>query len=95
MANAAEYTRAGMALVPIPKGKKRPVTTGWNRRENVVTDNGNQILDVHGLRILDPPALENTINNIAGVVTVGLFAHRPADVVIVGAAAGTVRKLGP
>lgn len=38
MANAAEYTRAGMALVPIPKGKKRPVTTGWNRRENVVTD---------------------------------------------------------
>ena len=63
-------------------------------RENVVTDNGNQILDVHGLRILDPPALENTINNIAGVVTVGLFAHRPADVVIVGAAAGTVRKLG-
>lgn len=63
-------------------------------RENVVTDNGNQILDVHGLRILDPPALENTINNIAGVVTVGLFAHRPADVVIVGGAAGTVRKLG-
>ncbi len=63
-------------------------------RENVVADNGNQILDVHGLRILDPPALENTINNIAGVVTVGLFAHRPADVVIVGGAAGTVRKLG-
>jgi ribose 5-phosphate isomerase A len=64
-------------------------------RENVLTDNGNQILDVHGLRILDPPALESTINNIAGVVTVGLFAQRTADVVIVGAAAGTVRKLGP
>jgi len=63
-------------------------------RENVLTDNGNQILDVHGLRILDPPALENTINNIAGVVTVGLFAQRTADVVIVGGAAGTVRKLG-
>ena len=62
-------------------------------RENVVTDNGNQILDVHGLRILDPPALETAINGIAGVVTVGLFAHRPADVVLVGSAAG-VRTLG-
>jgi len=63
-------------------------------RENVLTDNGNQILDVHGLRILDPPSLESTINNIAGVVTVGLFAHRIADVVLVGGAAGAVRKLG-
>lgn len=62
-------------------------------RENVVTDNGNQILDVHGLRILDPPALETAINGLAGVVTVGLFAHRPADVVLVGSAAG-VRTLG-
>jgi ribose 5-phosphate isomerase A len=62
-------------------------------RENVLTDNGNQILDVHGLRILDPPALETAINGIAGVVTVGLFAHRPADVVLVGSAAG-VRTLG-
>lgn len=66
----------------------RPV---W--RESVLTDNGNQILDVHGLRILDPPALETAINGIAGVVTVGLFAHRPADVVLVGSAAG-VRTLG-
>lgn len=62
-------------------------------RENVLTDNGNQILDVHGLRILDPPALETAINGIAGVVTVGLFAHRRADVVLVGSAAG-VRTLG-
>ena len=62
-------------------------------RENVLTDNGSQILDVHGLRILDPPALETAINGIAGVVTVGLFAHRPADVVLVGSAAG-VRTLG-
>ena len=62
-------------------------------RENVVTDNGNQILDVHGLRILDPPALETAIDGIAGVVTVGLFAHRPADVVLVGSASG-VRTLG-
>ena len=61
-------------------------------RENVLTDNGNQILDVHGLRILDPPALETAIDGIAGVVTVGLFAHRPADVVLVGSAAG-VRTL--
>ena len=61
-------------------------------RENFVTDNGNQILDVHGLRILDPPALETAVNGIAGVVTVGLFAHRPADVVLVGSAAG-VRTL--
>lgn len=61
-------------------------------RAGFVTDNGNQILDVHGLRILDPPALETAVNGIAGVVTVGLFAHRPADVVLVGSAAG-VRTL--
>jgi ribose 5-phosphate isomerase A len=61
-------------------------------RENVTTDNGNQILDVHGLRILDPPALETAINGIAGVVTVGLFAHRRADVVIIGGAGG-IRRL--
>jgi len=53
-------------------------------REGVVTDNGNAILDVHLLRITDPPGLESAINQIAGVVTVGLFAHRRADVIIVG-----------
>ena len=53
-------------------------------REGVTTDNGNQIVDVHGMRIVDPLALENTINQIAGVVTVGLFAKRPADVLIIG-----------
>jgi ribose 5-phosphate isomerase A len=57
----------------------RPV---W--REKVVTDNGNHILDVHGLRIEDPLSLESAINQITGVVTVGLFAARPADVVILG-----------
>ena len=57
-------------------------------REGVVTDNGNLILDVRGLRILDPKGLETTINQIPGVVTVGLFAHRPADVLIVGTEAG-------
>ncbi|MEY4847193.1 MAG: ribose 5-phosphate isomerase [Pseudomonadota bacterium] len=61
-------------------------------RENVVTDNGNQIIDVHGLTILDPIALENTINGIAGVVSVGLFAKRSADVVLVGGPSG-VRTL--
>jgi ribose 5-phosphate isomerase A len=53
-------------------------------RANCVTDNGNWILDVHGLRIDDPPKLESEWNQIVGVVTVGLFAHRPADVVLVG-----------
>lgn len=49
-----------------------------------VTDNGNLILDVHNLSIVDPVALEREINQIPGVVSVGLFARRPADVVIVG-----------
>jgi ribose 5-phosphate isomerase A len=53
-------------------------------RQGFVTDNGNHILDVHGLTILDPPALEAEINQIPGVVTVGIFAHRPADVLLVG-----------
>jgi ribose 5-phosphate isomerase A len=53
-------------------------------REGVITDNGNLILDVHGLRITDPVGLENRINQIVGVVTVGLFASRPADALIVG-----------
>lgn len=60
-------------------------------REGFVTDNGNPILDVHGLRILDPPTLETTINGIPGVVTVGLFAQRPADVVLVGGTDGVQR----
>jgi ribose 5-phosphate isomerase A len=53
-------------------------------REGFNTDNGNHILDVHNLRILDPVGLETEINQIAGVVTVGLFARRPADLLIVG-----------
>lgn len=53
-------------------------------REGVTTDNGNAILDVHNLRIVDPVGLEREINQIVGVVTCGLFAARPADVVIVG-----------
>ena len=61
------------------------------RREGFVTDNGNGILDVHGLDILDPPALESELNHIAGAVTNGLFARRGADVVLVGTGAGVER----
>ena len=57
-------------------------------RENFVTDNGNLILDVHNLEIMQPMQLETQINQIAGVVTVGIFAHRPADVLILGTANG-------
>lgn len=52
-------------------------------REGVITDNGNIILDVHGLTLLDPIKTESEINNITGVVTNGIFARRPADVVLV------------
>lgn len=57
-------------------------------REGFTTDNGNLILDVHGLNILNPVELETTLNNIAGVVTNGLFARRPADVLLLGTASG-------
>ena len=63
-------------------------------REGVVTDNGNQILDVHGLTLTDPVAFETQVNQIAGVVTVGLFAHRGADVILV-AGDNSVRTLNP
>ena len=53
-------------------------------RAGFVTDNGNLILDVHKLDITDPVALEQTLNNIPGVVTNGLFARRPADVLLIG-----------
>ena len=61
-------------------------STVW--REGFVTDNGNVILDVHGLEIRAPVELECRINDIAGVVTVGLFAMRPADVLILGTPSG-------
>jgi ribose 5-phosphate isomerase A len=53
-------------------------------RENVVTDNGNHILDVHNLVISNPLEMETRINQIPGVLSVGIFAHRPADVLIIG-----------
>ena len=57
-------------------------------RENYKTDNGNLIIDCHNLDIADPPALEAELNNIAGVVTNGLFARRPADVLLLGSPEG-------
>ena len=53
-------------------------------RDGVTTDNGNVVLDIHNLSITDPVAMEREINQIPGVVSVGLFARRPADIVIVG-----------
>ena len=57
-------------------------------REGFTTDNGNIILDVHGLEIMEPTRMEQEINNLAGVVTVGIFAVRPADVLLLGCADG-------
>ncbi len=61
-------------------------------REGFVTDNGNDILDVHNLRIMEPAKLEQELNNIPGVVTNGLFALRPADVLLLGSEDG-VKKI--
>lgn len=57
-------------------------------RRNFVTDNGNVILDVKNLEILDPPELESELNHLTGVVTNGLFARRPADLLLIGTAGG-------
>ena len=57
-------------------------------REGFTTDNGNVILDVHGLQIMNPVELESTLDHIAGVVTNGLFARRAADVLLLGTAEG-------
>ena len=60
-------------------------------REGFITDNGNEILDVHGLAISAPAELETTINQLTGVVTNGLFARRPADVLLMATDRGVVR----
>ncbi len=62
-------------------------------RQNFVTDNGNHILDVHNLQIINPVEMENRFNQLAGVVTVGLFANRPADIIIICDDTG-IRTLG-
>jgi ribose 5-phosphate isomerase A len=61
-------------------------------REGFTTDNGNVVLDIRGLSILNPVELETAINNIAGVVTNGLFARRGADVLLLGTKAGVVTR---
>ncbi len=60
-------------------------------RENFVTDNGSQIIDVHNLKIANPPELESRLNQIPGIVTVGLFANRPADVILMAEDGGIKR----
>lgn len=57
-------------------------------RDSFVTDNGNYILDVHNLEIMEPAKLESELNHITGIVTNGLFARRPADVVLLGTGQG-------
>jgi ribose 5-phosphate isomerase A len=61
-------------------------------RENFVTDNGNHILDVHDLAISNPLEMEDRLNRIPGILTVGLFARRPADILLIGNDEG-VREL--
>ena len=62
-------------------------------RDGFVTDNGNQILDIHNMEIMEPAKMEDELNDIPGIVTVGLFALRPADVLILATKDG-VRKIG-
>jgi len=60
-------------------------------REGFTTDNGNWILDIHNMDLIDPVSMEKTINNLAGVVTCGLFALRPADLVLIATGDGITR----
>lgn len=62
-------------------------------REGVLTDNGNWILDIYNLNCLNPITLETTINNIAGVVSNGIFAHRPADQALIAKSDGEIITL--
>ena len=70
----------------------QPVFRMDAQEKAVITDNGNVILDVHGLELVDPVAFEHGLNQIVGVVTNGLFAARPADVCLIGTPEG-VRTL--
>ena len=60
-------------------------------REGFITDNGNEILDIHGMQIADAPGLESSLDGVVGVVTNGLFARRPADLLLVGSEQGVER----
>jgi ribose 5-phosphate isomerase A len=83
-------------VIPMARGYvARALATHGGRpawREGAITDNGNEILDVHELCIANPVELESAINQIAGVVTNGIFAQRPADVLLV-ASDGSVEQL--
>jgi ribose 5-phosphate isomerase A len=61
-------------------------------REGFTTDNGNVVLDCHGMTLLDPPKVEAELNQIAGVVTNGIFARRPADVLLLAEGSGVLTK---
>jgi ribose 5-phosphate isomerase A len=63
-------------------------------RQGFTTDNGNLVLDCHGLTILNPPELEADLNNLAGVVANGIFARRPADVVLIAEGSGNITVIG-
>ena len=86
-------TRAPVPVEVIPMARgyaaRQIVARGGNPfwREGVVTDNGNVILDVHGLDLVDPTAVENSLDRITGTVANGLFAQRRADVVLIGTGA--------
>ena len=69
-------------------GKLEALGGSARYRQGFVTDNGNHILDLHGLTIADPVAMETAINQMVGVVTNGLFAQRPADVLLIGTGHG-------
>jgi ribose 5-phosphate isomerase A len=61
-------------------------------RKDFVTDNGNSIIDIHGLDIINPLEFEQRFNQVPGIVTVGIFAHRPADVLLIGGETGVERR---
>lgn len=79
-------------VIPLARGyvgrKIRGLGGNPEWRKDFITDNGNVILDVKNLDILDPPELETELNQITGVVTNGLFARRPADVLLIGGDGG-------
>ena len=81
-----------LEVIPMARAlvARQMVKAGGNPipREGFVTDNGNEILDVHDLKIANPLEVETRFNQIPGVVTVGIFAHRPADVLLIGGSGG-------
>jgi len=62
-------------------------------RQDFITDNGNEVLDIYNLQITNPVEMENRFNQIPGIVTVGIFAHRPADRILMATNDGTVQEM--